>query len=94
MLQPTTTTEDLKCLQSENWRKIEADFNATETEVKLYSEIWDDDKWNAMLNDPNEAAYRKRAIERILEGKKENKVKNYFPYYISVLRLHYNRELK
>jgi hypothetical protein len=76
-----------KCLQSENWRKIEADFNATETEVKLYSEIWDDDKWNAMLNDPNEAAYRKRAIERILEGKKENKVKNYFPYYISVLRL-------
>ncbi|MDD4298009.1 MAG: neutral/alkaline non-lysosomal ceramidase N-terminal domain-containing protein, partial [Ruminiclostridium sp.] len=76
-----------KCLQSQNWRKIEADFSATATEVKLYSEIWDDEKWNAMLNDPNEAEYRKRAIERILEGKKENKIKNYFPYYISVLRL-------
>lgn len=76
-----------KYLQNDQWRKIDSNFKTNAIEVKLYSEFWSDEKWNAMLKDPDEAAYRKRAVERILEAKKENKIKNYLPYYISVLRL-------
>lgn len=76
-----------QCLENGNWREIDANFKANAIEVNLYSEIWDDERWNAMLNDPNEALYRKRSVERILKGKKENKIKNYLPFYISVLRL-------
>lgn len=75
------------CLNSGEWRKINPDFKTRAIEVKLYSEVWDDEKWYAMLNDPNEALYRKKSVERILEGKKQNRIKNYLPFYISILRL-------
>jgi len=69
------------------WRRINAAFRTGFSEVKLYTEVWDKAKWQTVLDDPKEPDYRKKSIEKLLIDMKENRVKNYLPFYMSFLKL-------
>lgn len=76
-----------QCIGQMKWRRINANFKTGFSDVKLYTEVWDEAKWATVLNDPKEPNYVKRATERLLNDMKENRVKNYLPFYMSFLRL-------
>ena len=81
-------SEDNSC-----WRKIDFNINTNCDEVKLYTETWDIGKWESIINDPNEPSYRKASAKKVLLDIKENKIKNYLPYYISVIKLDENLKI-
>ena len=84
----TSLANDIQaCIEKSEWRKIDAEFKTGFSEVKLYTEVWDEVKWMTVLNDPDEPEYRKRAVREKLEHMKTAKAKNYLPYYMSFLRL-------
>lgn len=76
-----------KCLDGNQWRKIDIGLKTGFSMVRLYTEVWDEEKWMEILDDPDEAEYRKKAIREKLEEMKERNPRNYLPYHISFLRL-------
>ncbi len=87
---PDKKTHELsekKCEDNIRWRKIDINIRTRSDEVKLYTEVWDIQKWESIINDPEEPHYRKVSVKKILSDTKAGRVKNYLPYYISLLRL-------
>lgn len=76
-----------QCIARMKWRRINSNFRMGFSEVKLYTEVWDKEKWQTVLDDPKTPGYMKKSIEKLLIDIKENKVKNYLPFYMSFLRL-------
>ncbi len=77
-------------IEQPEWRIINPDFSTGYSDVKLYTEVWDPEKWNTILNNPDQPLYRKKSVEKILLDMKENRIKNYLPYYMSFFRLDNN----
>jgi len=69
------------------WRKIDLDIHTGYSDIKLYTEIWDVEKWEAILNNPDEPLYRKESVRKIMSCIKEKGINNFLPYYMSFLRL-------
>ena len=69
------------------WRKLDMEFQTSSSDVKLYSEIWGIERWEAIANDPAEPEYRKIAANRVIDNMKKSEIKSSLPYYISLLRL-------
>lgn len=74
-------------IEKPDWRKLDLEIETGYSDVKLYTETWGMEKWQATLDNPNEVFYRKLSIIKIMSSIKANRVKNYLPYYISFLRL-------
>ena len=74
-------------IDNAKWRKINVQLSTQSSDIKLYSEIWDIEKWEAIANNPDEPVYRKSAAKKVIEEMKMGKVNSYIPYYISFLRL-------
>jgi neutral ceramidase len=74
-------------IENAEWRKINTEIQTKASEVKLYSETWSIEKWEAIANDPDEPGYRRESAKRVIEKMKGGKVDNFIPYYISLLRL-------
>jgi len=74
-------------IDKSEWRKIDARFKTGFSDVKLYTDVWNEKQWEEVLKDPKEPDYRKKSIEKLLLDLKENKVKNYLPTYMSFFRL-------
>lgn len=70
-----------------SWRKIDVELQTSSSEVKLYSEVWDLERWEAIANDPEEPEYRVKAAKRVVDNMRSGVIKNHIPYYISLLRL-------
>jgi len=68
------------------WRRIDFNIRTDSAEVKLYTETWDIQKWESILNDPETPEYRIPLIKDVIRNMKEGIVKNFLPYYISVFR--------
>lgn len=84
----TSLANDIQaCIEGTGWRKIETELKTGYSDVKLYTEVWEEEEWMAVLNDPKEPEYRKRAIRKKLEEMKAGRPRNYLPYYMSYLRL-------
>lgn len=69
------------------WRKINIEINTAYSDVKLYTETWNTEKWESILNNPNEPLYRKQSVKKIMSYIKEKGIDNFLRYYMSVLRL-------
>lgn len=70
-----------------DWRKINVEIQTKASDMKLYSETWGIEKWEAIANDADEPGYRRSSAKRVIEKMKEGKADNFIPYYISLLRL-------
>lgn len=81
-----TDENEKDTIKGSKWRRINFNIKTESAEVKLYTETWDTQKWEYLLNDPKEPEYRKASVKKILLDMKEGKVKNYLPYYISLFR--------
>ena len=69
------------------WRKINADIVTDGIDLRLYTETWSIEKWEQLLNKPDEPIYRKESAKQVIKSIEKNEVKNYLPYYISFLKL-------
>ncbi len=70
-----------------SWRKINGDFKTKSSDLKLYSENWNIEKWIEIEENPENPEYIRKAASRMVKKMKAGKVNNYIPYYISYLRL-------
>lgn len=71
----------------DSWREIDFNISSDQDEVKLFTQIWDRDKWEHIINDPAEAPYRIESAKMVLKDYDEISEKNFLPYTISLLRL-------
>ncbi len=74
-------------IKKSEWRKIDVEIQTRSSDVKLYSEIWSMEKWEALAKDQNLPLYRRNAAEKAIAKIKEGEITCYSPYYISLLRL-------
>lgn len=74
-------------IEKGDWRKINTCIKTNLTDVKLYSEIWETEKWEAIVNDPDTPWYRKNSAEITLKKMQEGKIDNFIPYLIATWRL-------
>ncbi|HOJ09266.1 MAG TPA: hypothetical protein PK733_01565 [Clostridiales bacterium] len=70
-----------------SWKKVGSYIQTGYSEVKLYTEIWDIPKWESITNDPKEPIYIRESAKKVLLDIKKGKIRNYLPYYISILIL-------
>lgn len=76
-----------ECIFHSEWRKIDAEFKTGYSDVKLYTEVWDAEKWKSILNDPDEDTFTKNHVEKILSRENDIGIDNYLPFYMSYFRL-------
>ncbi len=70
-----------------SWRRIDGNFQTKSSDLKLYSESWDLEKWVEIEENQEKPEYIRKAASRMVGKMKTGKVNNYIPYYISYLRL-------
>lgn len=73
-------------IKRRKWRKVDFNIRTSSSEIKLYTETWNIQKWESLLNDPETPEYRITIIKDIIRNMNEGIEKNFLPYYISVFR--------
>lgn len=69
------------------WRKIDTKIETGCSDVKLYTEIWNAEKWEQIMDNPDEPLYRRESAKQMVKRARANGIRNYLPYFISFLRL-------